>query len=388
MSRNSYRLLVGGLLFGAFQFVGAVTLTHTFTVKDKQGNPIEGALVKPSSIHASTIDSQKSTYPVCTTDASGVCQIPLVSMFDGKYSVKPYTTISANVSKDGYLPAYVTDTQGGDRPADNGMRVVLIAGQQSVLVKYATADLQGNAINGAKVTIKLPQFSIDVQCVTNSLGICEQRLDYVVSSRSNVKIESTASIAGRYSQNLTREIKFGQEELEILNFTLDQPSDYLCETVKAPSSKALAKQMSEWVDLLRLKALIQDAVITHGNFCTETFKNKRYASVKLNHTSVFNSLKLNPYQIGIKMFDEVIRKMLDVVAPAMGAFPLDGYEIEVNTATGNAVEKYADQKKLSYVFYMPKKSVKSYKEKDITGQQLIDSSVVLLNDERIDLKLQ
>jgi hypothetical protein len=37
-------------------------------------------------------------------------------------------------------------------------------------------------------------------------------------------------------------------------------------------------------------------------------------------------------------------------------------------------------------FYLPKQAVQKYK--DITGQQLIDASVVLLNDERIDLRLQ
>jgi len=88
------------------------------------------------------------------------------------------------------------------------------------------------------------------------------------------------------------------------------------------------------------------------------------------------------------MFDDVVRKMLDVVAPAVASFPLDGYEIAVKTAAGDAIEKYYDKKSLNYQFYLPKKSVVSYKNKDITGQQLIDASVILLNDERIDLKLQ
>ncbi len=38
--------------------------------------------------------------------------------------------------------------------------------------------------------------------------------------------------------------------------------------------------------------------------------------------------------------------------------------------------------------YMPKEIVHQYKEHDITGQHLIDSSIILLNGERIDVKMQ
>lgn len=38
--------------------------------------------------------------------------------------------------------------------------------------------------------------------------------------------------------------------------------------------------------------------------------------------------------------------------------------------------------------YIPKQGVQVYKDNGITGQQLIDRSVVVLNGERIDLKLQ
>jgi hypothetical protein len=88
------------------------------------------------------------------------------------------------------------------------------------------------------------------------------------------------------------------------------------------------------------------------------------------------------------MFDDVVRKMIDVVAPAVSKFQLEGYEIGVTTAYGNAANDYSDQKPLYYQFYLPKKMVQSYKNKDITGQQLISASIILLNDERIDLKLQ
>ncbi|MBK6999044.1 MAG: hypothetical protein IPH35_03390 [Rhodoferax sp.] len=50
--------------------------------------------------------------------------------------------------------------------------------------------------------------------------------------------------------------------------------------------------------------------------------------------------------------------------------------------------KSATPTKLEYRFLMPQDAVRRYKEQELSGQQLVGQSVVLLNDERIDLKLQ
>ena len=99
-------------------------------------------------------------------------------------------------------------------------------------------------------------------------------------------------------------------------------------------------------------------------------------------------MKLSKEQIGVKVFDEVVRKILNVVAPAVATLPMDGYYFMIQTAAGDPSQEYADKKILAYRFYLPKQAVRQYNDKVLTGQQLIDASVVLLNNERIDLKLQ
>lgn len=388
MKKASFLALTNSILFliTTSAVAAGQSLTHTFIVKDQQGNPIQDAVVKPTSIYGTVIDDQKGNYPTCTTDQNGQCQISLTSKFDGRY-VAAYSDVTAEVTKGGYLPAdHIYDKQG-DKPRDGGLRVILQPAQQSFLAKFKTIALDGQPLIGVKIKGLLTRYDVSFECSTDSTGTCEQNIKYEAVDRSALAMNIEASAVGRYVQKSAQAPRFGQVSIDY-SFTLDQPLDYLCDTLKVPASKGLAKQMTDWVDSLRLRALIQDTVVSHGDFCTSSLKNKKYASVKLAHTSVFNSLKLNPYQIGIRMFDDVVRKMLDVVAPAVASFPLDGYEIGVKTAIGDASEKYSDKKTLYYQFYLPKKMVQSYKNKDITGQQLISASVILLNDERIDLKLQ
>ena len=65
-----------------------------------------------------------------------------------------------------------------------------------------------------------------------------------------------------------------------------------------------------------------------------------------------------------------------------------GYELIVNTSTKNFIEENAVPQEIEYRFYIPKDVVKSYKNLDITGQQVLDSSIILRDGERIELKLQ
>ena len=64
-----------------------------------------------------------------------------------------------------------------------------------------------------------------------------------------------------------------------------------------------------------------------------------------------------------------------------------GYDLTVFGHTKSFADKYATSQ-IVYRFLIPKKTVNKYKQKNISGQQVLDSSVILMDDERIDLKLQ
>lgn len=380
-------LAAGCLLIvsGCVTLPPATPLIHTFVVKDEEGKLVQGARVETEEMWGAQNDYAR---PVCTTDQTGTCRFPpMYSMF-GNYGGLPYTTVQVKITKDGYLPNTVFDDQGGGGSKmhqNNGLNSTLVSAKTAITLKVGARDLQKRPLGDVSINAQINDRS--GRCVTDSAGSCQIPVEFVRKDRSNYKVTFDVAATGRYSKKQTKELPSGIKS-DITEIVLDQPADYLCDALQTAQNQALAKQMTEWVDALRVKAIIQDTVIAHGNFCTTNFKNKKYASVKLDHTSVFNSLKLNNYQIGVRMFDEVVRKMLDVVAPAVASLPLDGYDLMIQTATGDATEKYADKKTLTYRFYLPKQAVQKYKDKDITGQQLIDASVVLLNEERIDLKLQ
>ena len=67
---------------------------------------------------------------------------------------------------------------------------------------------------------------------------------------------------------------------------------------------------------------------------------------------------------------------------------LYGYDLIVNGYTKSFADENASNTEIEYRFYIPKDVVAKYKNKDISGQQLLDSSIILMDDERVDFKLQ
>ena len=65
-----------------------------------------------------------------------------------------------------------------------------------------------------------------------------------------------------------------------------------------------------------------------------------------------------------------------------------GYDLTVIGYTKSFIEENATEKPIEYRFLIPAKVVTQYKNNDISGQQVLDTSVILMDDERIELKLQ
>lgn len=68
-----------------------------------------------------------------------------------------------------------------------------------------------------------------------------------------------------------------------------------------------------------------------------------------------------------------------------------GYDLKVIGYTKNFADKYSEYSAgtpIEYRFMIPEDIVRKYKNKDISGQVVLDSSIILMDDERIELKLQ
>ncbi|MEK7947051.1 hypothetical protein WKR98_20030 [Pigmentiphaga sp. YJ18] len=170
---------------------------------------------------------------------------------------------------------------------------------------------------------------------------------------------------------------------------LYRPDDYLSSALKENRQEAqLAKSAADLVSMLRLESILANADVVLGGIDLSSFKGKKYLQVKINSTTVYNYLKLNKYGIGNRLFDDVVRKVL---SPLNDKTPLPrsvfGYDLIVYGHGRSFADEYSRADKIEYRFLMPASTVKKYKEKDISGQQLLDASVILMDDERIDLKL-
>jgi hypothetical protein len=132
-----------------------------------------------------------------------------------------------------------------------------------------------------------------------------------------------------------------------------------------------------------------DADVMLRGMGTSVFKSKKYFQMKINTTNTFNTLKLDKYAVAKRLFDDSIRKILNPLNENISnSKTFFGYDLIVFGHMKSFAEKDAISEKVEYRFLIPQEIVRRYKDKDISGQQLLDASVILMNDERIELKLQ
>ena len=93
--------------------------------------------------------------------------------------------------------------------------------------------------------------------------------------------------------------------------------------------------------------------------------------------------------LGKMSFDEIVLKALTPLNEYIGESKLFyGYDISFSSSSRNFADRYATPESIEYRFLIPKEIVKKYKNNDITGQKVLDASIVFMNNERIELKLQ
>lgn len=133
---------------------------------------------------------------------------------------------------------------------------------------------------------------------------------------------------------------------------------------------------------------ISNSLLEIHSIDLEMFKKQKYITLSLDNQITYNNLKLNKYDIGEKLYDEVIRKMLNNFLIILENEIVNGVSINVFAYTKNLANEYEEKEKIKYKFIMPKNYILKYKNLDITGQELLNNSYILMNDERIQLKLQ
>ena len=169
-----------------------------------------------------------------------------------------------------------------------------------------------------------------------------------------------------------------------------KPIDYFApEFILLDKDDKLKQKIYKFLDAIKIQGYLSNAYLKYRSINSTEFKGKKYIRFEFDSSITYNSLKLNKYDIAKNLFDDVIRKILNPLNDNISdPKRFYGYDLTVIGNTKSFADEYASAKPIVYRFYIPENAVKSYKDKDISGQQLIDKSVILMDDERIDLKLQ
>lgn len=267
-------------------------------------------------------------------------------------------------------------------------------------------DSAGRPVAGSTVKFSPGKVSTTTgevkDCIADAQGRCEYSVEvgrnpaytYVDSYSSMVEYRvekpgfflKTGQIINSFGSKTSGSIS----PLENRTVTIYTADDYMADGFgKTSVDRELREKAIRFLTLIQLQSLLHEAEVPLKAFNKSEFKGKRYFQLKLNSTTQYNSLKLNKYDIGKQLFDESLRKVLSPLNDHISnpkAFY--GYDMIINGFSKNFSEKNAVAEKIEYRFLMPQDAVKRYKDKDISGQQLLDASVILMNDERIDMKLQ
>jgi hypothetical protein len=134
-------------------------------------------------------------------------------------------------------------------------------------------------------------------------------------------------------------------------------------------------------------ALMHMACNGQGTFAAETFKGRTYFAVTLQSDGeVYNSNKLNSLaRIALVINERIIAMIKTFKSPAQES-GIDGLKFTTSIDYHNFVnESQTHQDQLE--IYLPLDLLVKFVDADITSQQLIDGSIVLLNGDRIQVSL-
>jgi len=179
------------------------------------------------------------------------------------------------------------------------------------------------------------------------------------------------------------------DEFVSLKLMFEDPIGYLNQDfVSSSEGVGLKSKVLDFIDVLLVESLLLKTSLERNSINLTEFKNENYLTIKFSKDVIYNTRQSDKYEVAKIQFDELLRKILSPLNNNISDPTLFyGYDIVVTTYIQDFLNKDETLKKMEYRFLIPQEIVKKYKDKDITGQELIDSSIVLMNDERIKLEL-
>lgn len=263
---------------------------------------------------------------------------------------------------------------------------------------FNVIDIDGNPISGAKINYNVKERNNDIDSgtkLTNKNG----KLEVNVVASPDPSMEYVGSYGTSINYIIDKDGYYGYKgnssSFASNNSNIDikaelvKPVDYFSKKfLEGNSDEKLKNNIIQLLDLIKLRGLLANAILKYRSISIIKFKHKKYVSIGFDSINVYNSIKLDRYDIGKELFDKVVRKILNPLNKYVNDSKFYGYKIHISGFYKNFANEYENNKALEFEFFMPKSVVREYKDLDISGQELLNKSIVLMDGERVELKLQ
>lgn len=121
----------------------------------------------------------------------------------------------------------------------------------------------------------------------------------------------------------------------------------------------------------------------------KTFKEQNYIEVKINYLVTYNTLRVSMYEAASMTFDEVVKKLAKkIITDFKKQDSITGFIFNISYSDMDFLAKEKTLRLVRNEFILPKEACKKYANLEITNQDLINQSIVLVDGERISLNLQ
>ena len=162
--------------------------------------------------------------------------------------------------------------------------------------------------------------------------------------------------------------------------------DFRANVFPVQAAKIFTGPLAQLTDPLKL-SLLRMVCNGQGTLGTETYKGKSYLAVSLaDDGNIYNSLKLNQSAGVALVINDRLLQQVKLFGKVAGLAGVDGVKLSLSISYENlATESDFHTDKLE--LYVPLDLTTKFANADITSQQLVDGSVVLLNDNRIHVPL-
>lgn len=178
------------------------------------------------------------------------------------------------------------------------------------------------------------------------------------------------------------------KEYQVDILILASKEDYFVKNFSnSKDGKKYKKNLERLLDYLIINKIPETISLKYSSIYFEQFRKQSFLSLSFKSNSVYNSNRLSEYDIVKKLLDEnvysLIKNVNDFISFEKNKI---GLCINIDFYSESFLEKNSSPKKYQVNFYFGDDVLKKYLIKDISRQELLSKSTVLLNEDKIDIK--